>query len=249
VVLLVTSADAQRYGLDSIRARAAQLSGVPVRVVVNDLLESNMAVVGGGHVDGLTNGKRFRCTSGFVVTDGSRTGIITAAHCPDELTYRDPDDGETALPFAGGWGLGYQDVQVNFSPEANEPLFYANAGALSLRRLASWRNLSGTRAGDFVCHYGESSGYSCAEVELTDYAPPGALCGGPCTPAWVTVKGPGCAPGDSGGPVFLGGTAFGIAKGFNRTASGGCNFYYYMSTDFVPAPWRLMVASRPTPRR
>jgi len=184
-----------------------------------------------------------------VVTDGSRTGIITAAHCPDELTYRDPDGGETPLPFAGGWGLGYQDVQVNLSPGATEPLFYANAGALSLRRLASWHNLSGTRAGDFVCHYGESSGYSCAEVELTDYAPPGALCGGPCTPAWVTVKGPSCAPGDSGGPVFLGDTAFGIAKGFNRTASSGCNFYYYMSTDDLPLPWRLLVASRPIPRR
>jgi streptogrisin C len=42
--------------------------------------------------------------------------------------------------------------------------------------------------------------------------------------------------------------AFGIAKGVNRTASGRCLFYYYMSTDYLPQPWRLMVAA-PIARR
>jgi streptogrisin C len=240
IVLLVTSADATRFGTESIRARAEQVGGVPVRVIVNDLIEQNVAVAGGGLVRGTVEGTRYRCTSGFVVTDGSRTGIATAAHCPDELTYEDVDGTEIPLAFAGQWGLGYHDVQINLSKEAKEPLFYANRGAGSLRRLSSWRNVASTRAGDFVCHYGESSGYSCAEVELTDYAPPGALCGGPCSPTWVTVKGPGCIPGDSGGPVFSGSIAFGIAKGVNRARSGRCNFYYYMSTDLLPPPWRLM---------
>jgi streptogrisin C len=245
VVLLIRSADAERFGIDAIRARAEQVSGVPVRVVVNELLEQNMGVDGGGRVEGISSvtGRRNLCTSGFVVTDGTRTGIATAAHCPDELTYVDRDGTYTPLPFAGQWGLAYRDVQINLSPDASEPLFYANRGAGSLRRLATWRNRDSTRAGDFVCHYGESSGYSCAEVALTDYAPPDALCGGPCEPTWVTVKGPTCVPGDSGGPVFSGAVAFGIAKGVNRSASGGCNFYYYMSTDFLPDPWRLMVAS------
>jgi streptogrisin C len=240
VVLLVRNADAQEYGLDAIRARAEQLSGVPVRVVVNDLLEQNMAVSGGGYVSGEVGGHRYRCTTGFVVTDGLRTGIATAAHCPDELVYRDDNGSEIALPFAGQWGLAYQDVQINLSPNAADPLFYANRGSGSLRRLATWRNRDSTRAGDFVCHYGESSGYSCAEVELTDYAPPGALCGGPCAPTWITVKGPQCISGDSGGPVFSGAVAFGIAKGINRSPAGGCNFYYYMSIDYLPPPWQLM---------
>jgi hypothetical protein len=242
VVLLVTAADAARFGLEAIRARAEQVGGVPVRVIVNDLIESNMAVAGGGLVRGSVEGARFRCTSGFVVTDGERTGIATAAHCPDELAYERTDATETPLPFAGQWGLGYQDVQVNLSSEASEPLFYANRGAGALRRLDSWRNVASTRAGDFVCHYGISSGYSCATVELTDYAPPGALCGGPCSPTWVTVGGPNCMTGDSGGPVFSGTIAFGLAKGVNRSAAGRCNFYYYMSTDYLPPPWRLMIA-------
>ena len=249
VVLLVSSADAAKYGVDAIRQRAEQVGGVPVRIVINDLLESNMSVDGGGYVFGLVDGRRFRCTSAFVVTDGERTGLATAAHCPDELTYQDADGTQASLPFAGQSGLGYRDVQVNLSDQATEALFYSNRGAGSLRRLETWRNVASTRAGEFVCHYGESSGYSCATVELTDYAPPGALCGGPCSPTWVTVSGPSCMPGDSGGPVFSGNAAFGIAKGINRSASGRCNFYYYMSTDYLLPPWRLLTAGEANPRR
>jgi streptogrisin C len=245
VVLLVPRADAQRYGIDAIRARAEQVSGVPVRVVVNELIETNLSVVGGGRVEGmnlLTN-RRNRCTTAFVVTNGEVAAITTAAHCPDDLTYYDRDDNPVTLPMIGSWGAAYQDVQINGSADAMQPLFYSNRGAGTLRRLVSWRNVASTRAGDFVCHYGESSGYSCATVELTDYAPPDALCGGPCSPTWVTVKGPNCIPGDSGGPVFSGSIAFGIAKGVNRSVSGECLFYYYMSTDYLPPPWRLLTAA------
>ena len=251
VVLLVNAADAERFGPDAIRSRAEQLSGVPVRVVINDLIEQNMRVDGGSRIEGTSSvtGKRNLCTSGFVVTDGTRTGIATAAHCPDELTYYDPDGVTTTLPFALQDGLAYRDVQINLAPDADQPLFYADRGADSLRQLTTWRNRDSTRPGDFVCHFGESSGYSCSEVELTDYAPPGALCGGPCEPTWVTVRGPSCIPGDSGGPVFSGGVAFGIAKGINRTSSGQCRFYYYMSTDYLPEPWRLLVATDVTPPR
>ena len=99
------------------------------------------------------------------------------------------------------------------------------------------------RAGDFVCHRGERTGYSCAEVELTDFAPAGDLCGGACTPTWVTVGGPTCRSGDSGGPVFIGTTALGLVKGASYDAGGGCNFYYYMSTDFLPAGWSVLTQS------
>ena len=245
VVLLVRSADAEKFGVAAIRARAEQVGGVPVRVEINDLRESNMDVGGGGLVDGVNpvDGRRYRCTTGFVVTEGTRDAIATAAHCPDDLIYRDAEGDAIPLPFAEQFGVGYQDVQINLSPGAEPPLFYSDRKAGSLRKLSSWRNLASTRAGDFVCHWGESSGYSCAEVQLTDYAPPGTLCGGPCEPTWVTVPGPGCMPGDSGGPVFSGTTAFGIAKGINRTQSGACNFYYYMSTDYLPPPWRLSTAA------
>ena len=53
VVLLITPGDASRFGLEAIRSRAEQLSGVPVRVVVNALRETDMSVDGGGRVEGL----------------------------------------------------------------------------------------------------------------------------------------------------------------------------------------------------
>lgn len=243
VVLLVTPSEASSLGIEAIRARAEQLSGVPVRIVLNELDEANMSVDGGGRVEGLNllTSRRNRCTSGFVVTNGTINAITTAAHCPDQLTYIDRDGTSSpTLPMIGSWGLGYRDVQINGSANSPEPLFYADRAAGSLRAVDTWRNAASTRAGDFLCHYGESSGYSCATVELTDYAPPGELCGGPCSPTWITVKGPACVPGDSGGPVFSGDVAFGIAKGINRDDAGRCLFYYYMSTDYLPPPWRLL---------
>ena len=250
IVLLVTRSDADKLGLAAIRARAEEVGGVPVRVVINELNEANLGVDGGGRVEGLNSqtSRRNLCTTGFVVTNGETNAITTAAHCPHELTYIDRDGSEVTLPLIGSWGAAYQDVQIDGSPDSPAPLFYANRGAGTLRRLLSWRNAASTRAGDFLCHYGESSGYSCAIVELTDYAPPGELCGGPCSPTWITVSGPSCIPGDSGGPVFSGETAFGITKGVNRTPGGQCLFYYYMSTDYLPSPWRLLVAD-PSSRR
>jgi streptogrisin C len=249
VVLLVTPEDAQRFGLDAIREHAEQVSGVAVRVVVNNLDEDNLAVEGGERVEGTssTTGRRSRCTTGFVITNGEVNAIITAAHCPDNLIYVDESGNRTELPMIGSWGAAYRDVQINGSPQPLAPLFYAEPGAGSLREVETWRNVASTRAGDFVCHYGESSGYSCALVQLTDYAPPGELCGGPCEPTWVTVDGPRCIPGDSGGPVFSGDVAFGIAKGVNRSGER-CDFYYYMSTDYLPAPWRLLTATSPARR-
>jgi hypothetical protein len=173
------------------------------------------------------------------VTDGTRNGVVTAAHCPDGLVYRDTDAEPAPLSFDGQWGWRYRDVQLHVSPEQLRPHFYSDRRSGTLRELSGWRNRTSLRAGEWLCHYGESSGYSCEVVELTDYAPPGELCGGPCAPTWVTVSGPNCKSGDSGGPVFIGTVAVGITKGGSGNATR-CNFYYFMSTDFLPKGWRLL---------
>jgi hypothetical protein len=49
--------------------------------------------------------------------------------------------------------------------------------------------------------------------------------------------------------VFSGTVAFGIAKGVNRNAAGRCNFYYYMSTDYLPPPWRLLTVGDVSAKR
>ncbi|MFL6734821.1 MAG: hypothetical protein ACJ8EY_09000 [Sphingomicrobium sp.] len=242
LVLLVTHAAADRLGMAEIDAMAEKLTGVPVSVRLAEAKAENASVAGGGRILGISpvDGKRYACTTGFNVTDAARNAVATAAHCPDSVTYVDADGQNLPLPFVGQWGTRYQDVQINLSDRPLDPLFYADRRSGSLRAVTSWRNRPSLRGGEFVCHYGESSGYSCAEIQLTDYAPPMELCGGQCDPMWLTVDGPNCRAGDSGGPVFAGTVAIGIFKGGSGTRSPRCNFYYFMSTDFLPPGWTLL---------
>jgi hypothetical protein len=252
LVVMVNAADADRYAADELRTKLAGIAGVPVRIRLlgrEANLAGSMDVGGGSRVVGINpvDGRRYACTTGFVVTDGARTGVITSAHCPDSLSYVDRARHETPLQFVGQWGWGFQDVQVLVSPEPLRPLFYADTPKSEARPVTSWRNRTSTRAGDVVCHRGETTGYSCSQIELVDFAPAGDLCGGACSPTWVTATGPTCKGGDSGAPVFNGTIAFGIVKGANYRADGGCIFYYYMSTDYLPQGWSLLHGLRTGP--
>ena len=239
-----------------LEAALATLTGVPVTLRLLDGKEANSAaadgIEGGGHVDGVSpvDGRRYACTAGFTVTDGSRFGprygIVTAAHCPDTLAYVAADRRRIPLDYAGQWGWSFQDVQLNLAAQASgeplAPLFYADTARTLRRAVTGTRARASTRVGDVVCHRGEHTGYSCGEVELIDFAPSGDLCGGPCAPTWVAVAGPGCRAGDSGGPVFDGAVALGIVKGASYRPDGSCGFYYYMSVDYLPDGWRVLTA-------
>ena len=273
LVVMIASGDADLDRDGALRMRIAAMTGVPVRIDVVDRPPVNMAreqvapvpailpatvdsgaieggaIEGGGRVVGTVDGKRYACTTGFVVSDGVRTGVVTAAHCPDTLTYvgKRPSDGsrqESPLEFVGQWGWGYQDVQLNVAPVSAPavfaPLFYADTAKTVARPVATWRYRTSTRAGDFVCHRGERTGYSCAVIAMVDFAPAGDLCGGACLPTWVAVEGPTCQAGDSGAPVFEGTTALGLVKGGTYRRDGTCLFYYYMSIDYLPQGWTLL---------
>jgi len=267
LVVMIASGDADLDRDGELRTRIATMTGVPVRIEAVDKPPADMAqdqvapvptlipapvdggaIEGGARVVGTVDGKRYACTTGFVVSDGVRNGVVTAAHCPDALSYvgKRPSDGsreEWPLAFVGQWGWGYQDVQVNVAtaPDVSyAPLFYADTAKTLARPVATWRYRTSTRAGDFVCHRGERTGYSCAVIAMVDFAPAGDLCGGACLPTWVAVEGPTCKAGDSGAPVFEGSTALGLVKGGTYRRDGTCLFYYYMSTDYLPQGWTLL---------
>lgn len=241
LVVKVRGRQVEVDGMSRMEGWIEALTGVPVRLDATDALDRDLQVEGGARVTGINpaDGVRYACTTGFTVTDAVRTGIVTAAHCPDSLTYHQPGGGRIDLAFVGEWGVGHQDVQVHVSDKAQRALFYADGLKRSARPLTGARRRTSTRAGDAVCHRGEATGYSCSQVELIDFSPPGDLCAGPCDPVWMTVTGPTCKGGDSGGPVFNGTTAFGITKGASYSR-GRCSFYYYMSTDYLPAGWSLL---------
>lgn len=221
-------------------ARLSAIAGVPVRVRLISGTIANASATGGGRVVGPQDGHNYICTTGFVVTAGNNRGITTAAHCPDRLSYRGPDGEERLLTMVGSWGAGARDVQVMAGSGGGPALFFADTAKTVARPVTGWLTRPMTRAGDWVCKRGELSGASCAEVELTDFAPPGELCGGLCSASWVTVRGPVCSKGDSGAPVYLGTIALGLLKGGAFVEGNGCAFYYYMSLDYLPGEWRVV---------
>jgi len=251
LAVMVNSRDVGPDGTTALAARFTQIAGVPAEVFAWGDTDTKLAVAGGGRVLGFDPeiNRKAVCTGGFVVTDGTRAALSTAAHCPDQLSAIDPDGAEVPLAMIGAWGARYQDVQIHAVTEVGAgevalplaPFFFADKGKTALRPVTSWRNRSATRAGDMVCHRGERTGYSCAEVAYPDYAPPGDLCAGPCTPTWVAVRGPDCKGGDSGGPVFAGTIAFGLVKGDSATRDGVTALYYYMSTDYLPPGWTVAI--------
>ena len=251
LVVMASPSDAERFGRDEMVSQLEAMTGVPVQVRILGTTTHDLSAAGGLRVVGTDkySGGRFACTTGFVVADGRQFAIATAAHCPDTLTYSRPDGAKSELAYGGEWGARYQDVQINISPEPLLPLFSIDGTEAEARVLTSWRNRASTRAGDAVCHRGAKTGYSCSLVELVDFAPPRDLCGGPCDPTWVTVAGPVCKRGDSGGPVFNGTIAFGIVKGGDYSPDGTCSFYYYMSTDYLPPGWTLLHGQAPVPTR
>jgi hypothetical protein len=239
----------QRPGADGraaseVEALLALRLGVPVRVRRLDALLQDSAAIGGGRVEGPNaDGRRFRCTTGFVVRNGAgQLGITTAAHCPDTLHWRAPDGEERLLPMLGAWGAAQNDIQIHGGVGPAEPLIFSDRDKGVTRPITSWATRPMTRPGDWLCLRGESSGYACSEVELTDFAPPADLCGGLCTSSWVTMRGPECRRGDSGAPIFLGSIAYGTLKGGAYTSGGGCAFSYYQSVDYLPDSWRVLTA-------
>jgi hypothetical protein len=239
----------QRPGADArssseVEASLAARLGLPVRVRRLDALMQNSAAIGGGRVEGLNaEGRRFRCTTGFVVRDGrGNYGITTAAHCPDTLHWRAPDGEERLLPMVGAWGAAQNDIQIHGGIGPAQPLVFSDRDKKVVRTVTSWATRPMTRPGDWLCLRGESSGYACSEVELTDFAPPSDLCGGLCTSSWVTMRGPECRRGDSGAPIFLGSVAYGTLKGGAYMSGGGCAFSYYQSVDYLPDGWRVLTA-------
>ena len=247
LALVVSTADAASYAPGALEAEVAALTGVPVSLrLVDGIVSDSGAVEGGARVLGVgEDGRRYLCTAGFVVTDDARDGLVTAAHCADQADYVAPDGSRLPLSFVGQWGWSHQDVQLHLADGALSPAFYADTAKTTLRPVTDVQPRAATRAGDVVCHRGERTGYSCAQVELVDFAPAGDLCGGPCAPTWVSVAGPSCRAGDSGGPVFLGTTALGIMKGGSYRPDKSCAFWFYMSTDYLPEGWRVRKAPIP----
>lgn len=192
---------------------AVERAGIPTRV----------EWAGGADQDQQRGGvSRTDCTVGFSIywtSTGSR-GVASAAHCGEPA-------GDQGQLYSLTWN-GTPTYQLRWVSEQ-----YDQSGDVEVLTMASHTpqpNFFGQSAvtptattgtgtayqGQYLCHRGKTSGYNCGTVVTTSYAPSSSLCpGGACAAVFVRVQGINllCQGGDSGGPWFISGAAYGIHKG------------------------------------
>lgn len=242
VVVYTSDEAAEASGSRStIGATVQALTDVPVRVRYDPAPTRGQQLYGGDRIN--------TCTSGFsVVHPGSGlTGTLTAGHCEDgggDLLYAGyagsfyvlTQNGEVQNPQADIAFFTANDLGTGL-PVGAEPEFYGQSQNPSQRTTVTGFTQRGSQAiGTFVCHQGKTTGYSCGQIAAIDSTDcDTSLTGGSCDPVWVRVEGPSlaCFSGDSGGPWFVGSSAYGVNHGGSTSGEdpGDCNYAIYTAID------------------
>jgi hypothetical protein len=196
--------------------------GLPVDVVVEETAE--LAVLDANIYAGLA---LTTCTSGYSVrhNDG-RTGITTAAHCGN--TQRRSG---TLLPWQGSRYGGSYDVQWHTTPGFTDRPWardgLSDSTTPGYRIITSRTSRLNQPVGGAVCKFGMTTGRTCGSISSRSYNP-GLVPSSNAT--WVRVEGGSTnlsSGGDSGGPWYFGGSAYGIHH------CGIGNDACYMAVNFI----------------
>ena len=165
-------------------------------------LEKYHTVYGGAE---MRKSGRLRCTSGFSVEGNDADGVLTAGHCTNNLTYRNPNGTEYTTTFEDDYDGSYGDFQWHTTSSIEDNRIYtSNTG---LRNITAYEDDYGDLyAGKQVCMYGRSSNdHFCAEIEFL-------YVNGPVQLGRVAMDSNSAEPGDSGAPWYAGGTAYGVHR-------------------------------------
>jgi hypothetical protein len=167
------------------------------------------------------------CTTGFTVSKSGTRGVLTAGHCSNsESIYN------TSLTLMGEAYSGSNDEQWMYSASFS----FTNKAAdfaPDWRRITSRTYRKNQPIGSWVCKYGKVTGYGCGTITQTNAAP-GYIPNVKPTYVYVahSVGYPLlCQGGDSGGPVYLSNSAWGIIEGLNGTTNW--TDLMYTQTDYV----------------
>lgn len=240
VVLTFYATEDEANVFSSETTNLTKLIGHPVRIEIEGAQREEISRLRGGAL--MTT-----CTSGFSVRETStgRLGIITAAHCGNDQGYAnyvppgEPGYFYTPLAFIAEIDDSQHDVQWHI-PTLGTPIgevYGSSTSEAQGRAIILTISRAGTMIGDFICHRGEATGYSCGRVVSTTSAAHCGKLGGYCGNTWVRLKGPNlaCSSGDSGGPFFYVNSGYGIAKDASakNREPGGCYSISYMSLDYI----------------
>lgn len=204
-----------RQKLDHALATAAIHLPATISVIsVKALAAPEADLFGGLQINGPTLG----CTSGFSVLHraSGATGILTAGHCDDTLTYLG-----VQLPFWNQRVAGAYDIQFNAAgTHTVRNWIYAGGANRTITGKMTWGQQA---VGNFVCKQGRTTGYTCGYIVDKNYTYQGAS-------TWIRVHRDGVnlsEGGDSGGPWFTANTAYGVH------AAGVGDDAIYQATDYA----------------
>jgi hypothetical protein len=170
------------------------------------------------------------CTLGFAVVKSGTRYTSTAGHCPASDTYQ--WGGTLSLAYSQYFG----SVDLMLYHKGSHTVTNKLWDGSSVRSITSTRSRTAMAVGNFVCHFGQSTGYQCGYITSKSYSPPYV----PNVAAtWIRIEG--CSvgnsnvslPGDSGGPWFLSATAYGWHSGGVGPNSCGQNDAIVMASNYV----------------
>lgn len=185
----------------------AKTRDYPVLIVVDESLSvTDMSAYGGGRTEQIGKSS-LDCTGGFTATtDTALTGVVTAGHCGNSTTYENQvGEYEQGMTFKLQHRGTYGDVQFHTASTTEKDDFYYDFGRL--RDVAAVANPVDNQ---YICRFGQKTGAHCSHVydlSVCVYYDGYDEC------RLVRMDNNQADHGDSGGPWYYGGTAYGIHKG------------------------------------
>jgi len=181
----------------------------------------------GGPVVNIYGGLNFNstenlCTTGFGIweNDLAIRAITTAGHCGNTATVNGLD-----VPLIAEHYYGNDDAQSHRAPgQTVKNWVKDNDGT---RSITSRTSRTSQPIGGLVCKYGRSTGYTCGTLGSKNFCA-FWIPGGTCTFMEATPGGgPDMVnPGDSGGPVYSGSSAYGLVAAEWGAPWCPCNLIY-----------------------
>ena len=207
---------------EAFRAKAAEvtelLAGtISVNYVVEDGrgLSADATFIGGQRMS--------KCTSGFTARHRGTGvhGIITAAHCYGSISLH----GVSLTPVIDILGPDIDARFLRVPTGSSHRLLDEFVCGRTLPCDVTSDIARNRMMGNYVCHYGRNSGNSCGIIDDINFSPSDSIraCVNGCDNTFVRVSGHSLSScgGDSGGPWYSGGLAYGIHTG--SLGSTSCN--------------------------
>ena len=227
-----------RQAASTLEAILEQDTRLPFSVTLGSVSKPNS--VHGGELVVTNNGGP--CTSAFAVLDGTTRGMLSAGHCNvitshwRSRTLARQGNSYTATHQDTVWGDDGDSSWYTTSEWESDNFYISTTQTRDVTGYESRANMQG----DFVCHFGVASGFSCGVVVSTNFDPSYDVCGWwlGCDNRWVKVEGSrlkACG-GDSGGPWFKGRTAYGVHSGSDQggdCTAEGTDFAVFTAMDDV----------------